>query len=192
MNPPVLSTVTRLFSVPLLLWLLASFSATPAFRHTHEGGHTAHSHAHPHATGHTHGNQHRHSHSDASHVHVMILGWELTLPDFFSSLEPSSAGIAVNPSRSVGDSRSPARLPSVHQTEHAREVELWPSFATGQFVRWVMELRLLPIIPPGSGATEHGTRSVFSGETRYYSRDRDAPTLPPPESQARRHSSNFV
>lgn len=188
MNSSVLSTVTRLLSVPLLLWLLASFSATPAFRHAHEGGHAAHTHTH----GHTHGGPHHHPHSHASHVHVMILGWELTLPDFFSRPESSSVGIAVNPSRRVGASRNPARLPSAHQTELAREVELCPSLATGQFVRWIMELRLLPIIPPGADPTLHGTRSLFSGETRYYSRDRDAPMLPPPELRARRHSSNFV
>lgn len=68
--------------------------------HSHSDGHShSHSHSHSHASGHSHTHSHAHPephahdvesetesehvHPDGAHVHVTILGFELTLPDWF-------------------------------------------------------------------------------------------------------------
>lgn len=130
----------RGFSIRILLCSILAFAAiaggflnAPGIRHRHDDGdvahsHSAHSHSHPHVHGHSHHHSHAHREHEgsrddsteaasvveepASHMHFYILGFELTLPDFFSE-EPAPL-VAVDSVR--GQGTSPAgdviRLPS--------------------------------------------------------------------------------
>lgn len=172
-------------------------------RHTHHHGHGHahghahhHGHSHAHAAGshnssgdsaqqsdrhHEHSGDESHSHVDstAPHIHVWLLGWELTLPDLSGD---DAQEVAMSRTPEAEPAPAGGRRKRSSDSEHFVEIR-GPSLA-GELVRLVLDFRVLPVAPgvlPGSRC-QNDWRAVLDDLPA--GRDRPSPPSPPPESQA--------
>jgi hypothetical protein len=181
----------------LLVLMGVGLSVTPGMRHEHDGGDAAHSHRagthphthgphghrHPHSHAHSHGHGHSHTHgprgtlaADESlqrgrhaHVHFSILGFEVTIPDFWNGreLQPAPAGSVAT--RSADGLRGTPVAGAL--TEPCGAETIVPIL-----------LGIRAPLPPGRVTVPRDGRSqaLAAAACGLGSRGRDEPQLPPP------------
>lgn len=168
-------------------------------RHTHHHGHRhAQGHSHPHAAGshhshdeavpqstphreHADAEQHSHPDDSASHIHVWLLGGELTLPDWSGDDAPEVA--LVEGSEAEAEA-APAGGQRKRSSDSDQFVEIRGPSLAGELVRLVLDFRALPAaryVLPGS-RWRSNRRAVLDDTPA--GRDRPSPPSPPPEIQA--------
>jgi len=181
----------------------ASHRHSHSHRHTHHHGHShAHGHAHHHGHSHAHAagshhshdeavpqstphrehadvEQHRHADSTASHIHVWLLGWELTLPDWSGGDVP----VAAMPETPEAEA-APAGEQRMRSSDSDQFVEIRGPSLAGELVRLVLDFRVLPVaryvLPDNRWLSDR--RAMLDDPSA--GRDRPCPPSPPPEIQA--------
>ncbi|QDT56530.1 hypothetical protein Pan44_45860 [Caulifigura coniformis] len=150
--------------------------------HSHAGQHrAAHSHSHSHSHSHGHSHPHRHAHvehgavpekrHDGWHVHILILGWEITLWE--RGVEVASA--------------SSAETGGAAETPHGTSVLSGLQLVTSGGVSWCLLGLMLPLLgrPAFRRSRPLDLLSVALRETAFPgSRRRDRPPVPPPRWMA--------
>jgi hypothetical protein len=175
----------------LLVLMGVGLSVTPGMRHEHDGGDAAHSHRagthshthghrHPHA--HSHGHRHSHTHGPRgpvaeeslqrgrhAHVHFSILGFEVTIPDFWSGRDSQPARAGSVATRSADGLRGPPIAAAL--TEPCGAETIVPIL-----------LGIRAPLPPGRVTVPRDGRSqaLEAAACGLGSRGRDEPQLPPP------------
>lgn len=171
--------------------------------HTHHHGHS-HAHGHVHHRGHSHPHEdgsgqssgeppqqsarhHEHSgdamdshaDSDTPHIHVWLLGWELTLPDLSGGDVPETA-MSETPEAEAG----PAGGQRTRSSNSDQFVEIRGPSLAGELVRLVLDFRVLPAARYLlSGSRWRSVRQAVLDDPPA-GRDRPSPPSPPPEIQA--------
>lgn len=170
--------------------LVTSLNSGYGLRHRHEGGEAAHSHTavsnsssrthgHTHSHSHLHGHSHSHSHTHSdshaddeaedagAHIHVTILGFEFTLPDFLGGEPAPLVDNAPESQNEVAHQGEVVRLPSPFSLAQLIEVAL----------RWTaIECSRVKL----DGTNHPFGRNVVASEIRQ-GHDPSAPLLPPPQ-----------
>lgn len=178
--------VRILLSLVLTVAAIAgSFLLAPGMRHRHDGGEASHSHS-AHCHSHSHGHSHSHSgaghtHSGehdgttendveeepSSHIHFILFGFELTLPDFLGG-EPAPLVDSDSDSRNENAAKGDMiRLPSPFSLAQLIDVTLrWTAIGCSR-----VQL---------DGTAHPFTRTVVASEINR-GLDPSAPPVPPPQ-----------